>query len=214
MEYEDKNNDSQTLLFKQMLESAEAGKIEAYIPVGNMYLDGETDDGLRNIAKAEYWYEKARSAGYNIDQEAIDELVEVGDCLSIEELLRSGRDYYFMGKLYKALNCLELCIKKGNNNIATYFNLGQICRDLAEIQPFTSFKQKYVERCIDWYNRAAQQNYSPAEAALGCVYNDDKLTPHDYTKAFYWFERAAAHGDMIGIFHLGLLYETLVVCNI
>lgn len=201
------NNDSRSWSFTQMLEAAEAGKVEAYLPVGNMYLDGKTDDGLCNLAKAEYWYEKARSAGYDIDQEVIDQLVKVSDCLSIDDLLRSGRDYYFMGKLYKALNCLELCIKKGNNNIATYFNLGQICRDLAEIQPFESFKQKYVDSCIDWYYRAAQQNYSPAETALGCVYNDDKLISHDYTKAFYWLERAAAHGDMIGIYNLGLLYE-------
>jgi len=60
---------------------------------------------------------------------------------------------------------------------------------------------------IDWYRKAAAQEYGPAEFALGNLSLHGKGVPQDYGAAEYWLERGAHEGDDGAQVALGKMFE-------
>ncbi|ASK79069.1 hypothetical protein CF386_08345 [Paraphotobacterium marinum] len=58
-----------------------------------------------------------------------------------------------------------------------------------------------------WYEKAAQQNFLPAQSDLGYMYLYGKGVSKDERLAFYWFEKAAKHGITEAQLNLGYLYD-------
>jgi TPR repeat protein len=56
------------------------------------------------------------------------------------------------------------------------------------------------------FRAAADQNYVPAETALGTLYERGYLATQDVRKAISWYEKAANHGDWIARLALGRIY--------
>ena len=45
-----------------------------------------------------------------------------------------------------------------------------------------------------WIQKSAEQNYAPAQRALGRFYEVGRGVPHDKEKALEWYSKAAAQG--------------------
>lgn len=47
---------------------------------------------------------------------------------------------------------------------------------------------------MDWFRRAAEQGYTPAEYVLGLRYMNGEGVPQDYAQAVIWYKKAALKG--------------------
>jgi TPR repeat protein len=45
---------------------------------------------------------------------------------------------------------------------------------------------------VQWYRRAAEQGYAPAQVRLGKRYAEGRGSPQDFAQAYFWFNLAAA----------------------
>src|SRR6201999_1115477 len=50
------------------------------------------------------------------------------------------------------------------------------------------------QTAMDWYRKAADAGYPPAELSVGILYMSGRGTPKDPKQAVDWFRRAAEHG--------------------
>jgi TPR repeat protein len=50
------------------------------------------------------------------------------------------------------------------------------------------------QTAMDWYRKAAEGGYAPAELSIGIMYMAGRGTPKDPQQAAEWFRRAAEHG--------------------
>jgi hypothetical protein len=55
-----------------------------------------------------------------------------------------------------------------------------------------------TEKAIEWYSKAAAQNYARAQWQLGNVFRDISAPYHDEEKAFSWYKQAHEHGNING----------------
>lgn len=62
------------------------------------------------------------------------------------------------------------------------------------------------DRAVTLLRAAASKNYTPAETALGTIYQEGVLVAPDSTEAVYWYRKAADKGDWIAQFWLGKIY--------
>lgn len=62
------------------------------------------------------------------------------------------------------------------------------------------------ETARDWYQKAAAQNYGPAQYQLGLLSYHGKGTPQDFKRAFFWFEKLAEEGDSKAQWMVGNCY--------
>ena len=60
---------------------------------------------------------------------------------------------------------------------------------------------------IKWLRRAAQQDFTPAEALLGSMYADGDGAPRDYHQAMVWLHRAADKGFPEAQVRVGKMYS-------
>jgi len=64
------------------------------------------------------------------------------------------------------------------------------------------------KQAADWYRKAAEQNYIPAEMHLAALYRDGgKGFDRDMAQAATWYRRAADQGDLTAQGTLGVLYS-------
>ena len=80
------------------------------------------------------------------------------------------------------------------------FNLGVMH---AEGQGVT---QDYSQ-ALEWFRRAADQNFAPAQFQLGVLYYDGQGVGQNYGRAADWFRRAARQNHVQAIFNLGIMYR-------
>jgi eukaryotic-like serine/threonine-protein kinase len=64
-------------------------------------------------------------------------------------------------------------------------------------------------KALDWFRKAAQQNYAKAEVNLGDMYLSGRggLPEGSYADALSWFLKAAAQNDPAAEYRLGLMFE-------
>ncbi len=63
-------------------------------------------------------------------------------------------------------------------------------------------------RAIEWYRRAADRRFAPAQFRLGQMYASGLGLRRDAKKALHWYERAAEQGYPEAAFNLAVAYET------
>ena len=78
-----------------------------------------------------------------------------------------------------------------------------ICNELIE----KYFKTKQYEKCFEGHLDLANKSYPLAECQVGYFYLDGLGVEKDLSKALYWTERAASHGDRDGQYNLAWFYE-------
>lgn len=78
-----------------------------------------------------------------------------------------------------------------------------MCNELIE----KYFLTEQYEKCFEGHFELAQKGYPLAECQVGYFYLDGLGVEKDITKALYWTQRAAEHGDRDGQFNLAWFYE-------
>ena len=78
-----------------------------------------------------------------------------------------------------------------------------ICEELIE----KYFNTKQYDRCFEGHLELAEKGYPLAECQVGYFYLEGLGVEKDLSKALYWTERAAEHGDRDGQYNLGWFYE-------
>ncbi|MGP1576195.1 MAG: tetratricopeptide repeat protein [Treponema sp.] len=64
------------------------------------------------------------------------------------------------------------------------------------------------EQAVDWYGKAAEQGYAPAQNSLAVMYETGSGVARDAEKAVYWYRKAAEQGNAQGQYNLGRMYKT------
>ena len=78
-----------------------------------------------------------------------------------------------------------------------------ICNELIE----KYFKTKQYKKCFEGHLDLADKGYPLAECQVGYFYLDGLGVEKDISKALYWTERSANHGDRDGQYNLAWFYE-------
>lgn len=79
-----------------------------------------------------------------------------------------------------------------------------ICNELIE----KYWESKQFEPCFQGHLKLARETgYPLAECQVGYFYLEGIGVQKDYAQAFYWTERAAAHGDWDAQYNLAQMYE-------
>ena len=79
----------------------------------------------------------------------------------------------------------------------------EMCNELIE----KYFKTEQYEKCFEGHLELASKGYPLAECQVGYFYLDGLGVEKDVSKALYWTERAAMHGDRDGQYNLAWFYE-------
>ena len=58
---------------------------------------------------------------------------------------------------------------------------------------------------LEWYRKAAEQGYAPAQVNLGSLYAEGQGTPQDFQEALRWYHKAADQGYAPAQFNLGIM---------
>ncbi|ROO29433.1 SH3 domain-containing protein [Salinisphaera orenii] len=66
--------------------------------------------------------------------------------------------------------------------------------------------ERNYETAMEWYRRAAEQEYAKAEHNLGIMYQEGHGTEADPDRAAEWFRRAAEHGEPAAQNNLAVMY--------
>lgn len=66
---------------------------------------------------------------------------------------------------------------------------------------------KDLTQAMDWFRRAAEQGYTPAEYVLGLRYMNGEGVPQDYAQAVIWYKKAALKGLPQAQQNLGVMYH-------
>lgn len=79
------------------------------------------------------------------------------------------------------------------------------------------YKDNNYAEALEWYHRAAEQGYLPAQLELGRIYKwgvPGSIVPkrivgleRDYAKALEWYHKAAEQGDPSAQYNLGDMFE-------
>ena len=78
-----------------------------------------------------------------------------------------------------------------------------ICNELIE----KYFKTKQYKKCFKGHLDLADKGYPLAECQVGYFYLDGLGVEKDISKALYWTERSANHGDRDGQYNLAWFFE-------
>lgn len=62
------------------------------------------------------------------------------------------------------------------------------------------------QEALQWYRKAADQDYAPAQVNLGALYAEGHGTPQDFQEAMRWYRKAASQNYEIAQFNLGVMY--------
>lgn len=83
------------------------------------------------------------------------------------------------------------------------FRLAQTWRGGAACRP----SPDDLERAARWLARAADLGHRKAQAALGDAFEHGLGVAKDYGRAFAWYHKAAAQGDVRSIFRIGAFHD-------
>lgn len=78
-----------------------------------------------------------------------------------------------------------------------YYNLARAC--------LYNHTPKDINGAINWYTLAAEQGHYDSQKKLGLIFYMGDDIEKDYTKAFYWLDKAITHNDRNNTFELSIL---------
>jgi TPR repeat protein len=61
------------------------------------------------------------------------------------------------------------------------------------------------QEAFQWYCKAANQGYAPAQVNLGALYAEGHGVPQDFQEALAWYQKAADQGYSLAQFNLGVM---------
>ena len=102
----------------------------------------------------------------------------------------------------KALNDVKTKISqqdgntKTSNNKEEFYKIGILCKE-----------KKDFSNALIWLQKAAEQNSSEAQAAIGSMFYNGQGVAQDFGKAMEWYQKAAIQDDSFAQNELGKLYE-------
>lgn len=64
-----------------------------------------------------------------------------------------------------------------------------------------------IQKSVDLFKKAANQNYLPSIANLGVMYMEGTGVEQSYSEAFNYYKKAAELGDLQSIFNVGQFYR-------
>jgi TPR repeat protein len=163
--------------------AGERGESIGQFNVGTMY---ETADGIpRDYAEAASWYRKS---------------AEQGNLLAIEALLR----------LYEKGQGVPKSTTEGVALLQQWADQGNVgaLATFGALYAGASFGVRRDEgRAVELLRRAAVQDHSQAQAALGFMYAHGKGVPKDESEAVNWYRKSAEQWNARGQALLGWMYE-------
>jgi TPR repeat protein len=56
------------------------------------------------------------------------------------------------------------------------------------------------KQAVEWYRKAAEQGYEPAQFNLGLMYENGRGVTQDFVQAHKWVNLAATTGDKVAIY--------------
>jgi tetratricopeptide (TPR) repeat protein len=65
----------------------------------------------------------------------------------------------------------------------------------------------HYQQALQWYRKAADQGYAPAQVNLGALYAEGHGVPRDFQEALAWYRQAADQGYALAQFNLGVMYS-------
>lgn len=171
----------------QMLEQMDA---ETLYCLGRCYEMGEAAE--QDYGKAAFYYHQAAELGH----------IRAQCCLGIMYEQAIGVEYSDEKALYWFREAAEL-----GDSQAQYLLGGKILRQ-------SKGSEAECLKAIEWYQKAAEQNYIPAQKALSEMYKNGSGVEQDYEQADYWFQRAyqltcqfAEQGDCDSQCSLAFMYS-------
>jgi len=63
------------------------------------------------------------------------------------------------------------------------------------------------KEAFEWYSKAAEQGFAPAQNNLGRIYTEGQWVTKNYEEAVKWYRKAAEQGDAIAQHNLGVMYQ-------
>lgn len=221
LHYQDGNgalqNDRQSFIW--FGKAAEQGHLAAQLYLGKIY---QTGKGVKqDYYAAVKWYEKASSQGNTSAMYHLAELYEFGhgvvqDNQRAQSLYLASAAKNFAPSAYKAgefyengkagtvdfeqaLKWYKSAANKGNKS-AGY--------KLAVLYQNGKGVERNIRIAIEWYKQAAMQNHAQAYYHLGLIYeNGEQGINVDKSKAFAYYQKAVALGDLYANGHLAAFYE-------
>lgn len=151
--------------------AAEAGNPEAQFRLGVMYADADLVS--LDYGRAAHWVGKAAAQGMAKAQALLAWFFANG--LGVEQ------DDAEAGRWY--LKAAAQGLPREQCMVATMYRFG------------TNGFRRDLHAMLDWYRRAADQGYAPAQYALGKLLLAGKLVERDTDTAFQWLSLAAANGS-------------------
>ncbi|HUX80615.1 MAG TPA: SEL1-like repeat protein [Alphaproteobacteria bacterium] len=147
--------------------AAEQGDAKAQYNLGQMHDNGT---GVpKNVKKAMEWYQKSAEQGD----------IEAQYCLAWGYHFGSG----VKKNKKKAMELYQRPSEQGHRG--AQLNLGVLCQE----------KKKY-KLALELYEKAAAQGCEIAQKNIGNLYRFGRGVKRDRVQAKYWFEKAAAQGDL------------------
>lgn len=168
---------------KYLNECEEQGICEAYLNLGNVYLDGIAVQ--KDAKKAFEYYQKAIENGYYAGYNNIARCYFLGSGVK--------QDYK------KAFKNFKLAAQKGF--AAGYYGVA-LCYEQGK------GTWKNMKQAAEYYQKAADQDLAVAETQLGALYLNGTGVNKDQKKAFELFSKAAQNGDPNGYANMGTMYHS------
>lgn len=223
------------LAFQWYLKAAEKGSSTAIYKVAIRYELG--NQVAKDINKAIYWYQKgAENKNDSQCKYALGRLYEQGigvkqnykKAFQFYKKAEKANEYFLeIEDLYtKLLECYTYGIGTSPNfakamdiyqkliNISYHYCNTEILTSIAnsgnqEAQYLLAelLVNSDIEKAVDWYTKAAENNHSLAQYKLASLYNDGQDIEQDYSKAFFLFKKSADNGNVYAMFATAMCYK-------
>ena len=161
----------QLVAFTRLKKAAETGNAEAQFEMGRIYGNG---DGVpQDYEIAVGWLEKAARLNHAKAQESLGSIYANG--VGVKQDFITARNWY---------------LKAARNGLGSAQYL------MATMFRFGLFESEVdMQKAIEWYQRAAQQNVAAAQLALGKLVMRGKHVKQDDAAALQWLMLAHANGS-------------------
>ena len=192
-------------------ECASAQNGLAYMYCNGLYVKKDEKEAVE-------WCRKAANHGYEKAQLTLGDLYADGiaEAVNQEMALREAIRWYGCAaeqNVFKAkLKLYRCCCKLNsidNNTAEIQYYLGKCYYNGWGVKP-------NIEVAAEWYNKAAQKGYAPAQTQLGYCCERYNGLAACYGQFFYWYNLSAKSGDALGQYYLGqcFLYGKGVAQNL
>ena len=84
---------------------------------------------------------------------------------------------------------------------------GDVNAQVAVAQIYWKRADKDITKAMYWLQKAAEQNYAPAQESLAARYYEGDIVPQDLNKAFEWYSKSANQGESGSQYFLAFMLQ-------